>query len=106
DVARLTAAATELTAGVPLSVAVRFADADLRHVAGDALTLFRWDVAQQQWLPLVTATALDQQTASAGTQEFGIFQLQGPLRCADDASEPDDSDYAATVIFAGAERSE
>ena len=105
DVAQLTATAAELTAGVPLSVAVRFADADLRHVAGDALTLFRWDVAQQQWLPLVTATALDQQTASAGTQEFGTFQLQGPLRCADDASEPDDSDYAATVIFAGAEPS-
>ena len=105
DVAQLTAAAAELTAGVPLSVAVRFADADLRHVAGNALSLFRWDVAQQQWLPLVTATASEQQTASAGTQEFGIFQLQGPLRCADDTSEPDDNDYAATVIFADDEPS-
>ena len=64
---------------------------------------FRWDVAQQQWLPLLSATDMEQQTASAGTLGFGTFQLQGPLRCADDASEPDDNDYAATVIVPGDE---
>ncbi|HRW49492.1 MAG TPA: peptidoglycan DD-metalloendopeptidase family protein [Caldilinea sp.] len=103
DVAQLTVAVAELTAGLPLSIAVRYADADLRHVASDALSLFRWDVAQQQWLPLLSATDMEQQTASAGTLEFGTFQLQGPLRCADDASEPDDNDYAATVIVPGDE---
>lgn len=105
DVTALTTSAGELTAGMPLSLSVRYAHADVRHVATDALALFRWDAGQQQWQPLATQNRADQQTLAANSLDFGVFQIQAPLRCPADDSEPDDSYYAATPIDAGSEAS-
>lgn len=105
DFAALTTTVGELTAGTPLSLTVSYADSDLRHALPDAFTLFRWDAGQQQWQALATQDSAQEKFLSANTSDFGIFQVQAPLRCPTDDSEPDDSNYAATPIDAGAQPS-
>lgn len=105
DVAALTGGVGELTAGTPLSIAVRFSAVDTRHVVTGMVGLHRWDDVQQQWLALSTHTDAEKQVLSANTQEFGMFQVQAPLRCPADENEPDDSYYAATPIDVGMEAS-
>lgn len=85
----------------PLTIHISLEDLDLRHLALEQLTIYRWTSTAHARVPLPTTVNKEDMTVSAKTDRLGNFDLQGPLLCPQDGWEPDDSYFAAVPLDAG-----
>ena len=62
------------------------------------LVIHHWDETIQTWIPLITTIDSTNQQVSAQTTQPGYFDLQGPLVCPADLSEPNDNYNSSSVV--------
>lgn len=84
----------------PIMLTVEYPDALLHHLNEDALQIRYWNKTTSTWLPLPTTIDKVNKTATAETIQLGAFDVQAPLRCASDITEPDDNHKAALELAA------
>lgn len=82
----------------PISIQVNFNSDDVAHINLNKLSIYKWEDAVDEWVPL--PTELDQVNHIARTQttDTGIFDLKGPLICIEDQTEPDDNFRTASPV--------
>ncbi len=82
----------------PLTVTVAYTDSEMLHLDKDRLGVYRWSANDMAWVGLTTTLQANQNQVMAQTNEIGNFDLQAPLLCPADTSEPDDGVYVAKPI--------
>jgi len=92
------ARAAEMTVTQPITLTVTYSDTDVLHLDVSQLSLQRWDEGANAWQPLSATLSLSDRVITATTDTLGNFDLQAPLLCPDDTTEPDDSYDSAVVI--------
>lgn len=82
----------------PVTIEIDYSEADLLHLNESQLAIYWWDETNSEWEMLPTTVNTSQKRATAQTTQTGNFDLQAPLLCQFDVSEPDDDYYTATSI--------
>lgn len=82
----------------PVTVAVTYEVTETLHLDVNQLEIYRWNETNTTWITLPTTVDTNQKQAIAPTTEIGNFDLQAPLLCPADISEPDDNYYGAKAI--------
>lgn len=82
----------------PVTVTVGYTDSEILHLDENQLTINRWNSDTNSWLTLPTNVDINQNQATAQTTDVGNFDLQAPLLCQGDTTEPNDSYYAASQL--------
>jgi len=80
------------------TVAVDYPSATLKHLDEAQIALLRWDESAEQWTSLPTEVDTPNNRLVAMTAEFGNFDVQAPLLCPQDVTEPDDDPLAAVTL--------
>jgi len=93
---------TTAASGEPITFVVEYPVALLHHLNENELHLARWDEVGGVWLPLPTIVDKVNKTLTAESMEFGAFDVQAPLICPADVTEPDDNGKAAIELMPGA----
>ena len=91
-------ARTTTTSGEPITLVVEYSDSLLHHMNENAIHLAWWDEVGGFWVSLPTTVDKANKTLTAESMEFGAFDVQAPLLCPADATEPDDNPKAAIEI--------
>ena len=79
----------------PVTVTVSYSDTAVLHLNESLLTIKRWDEINNAWISLSTTVNTNLNQAEAQTTETGNFDMQAPLVCPADITEPNDDYYAA-----------
>lgn len=77
----------------PLTVTVSYRQEDLRHLDEEALGLFWLNEETGQWEMQESVVDRDNAVVTAQTTKMGSFDLQAPLLCPGDETEPYDDEF-------------
>ncbi|OGO27791.1 MAG: hypothetical protein A2Z16_01845 [Chloroflexi bacterium RBG_16_54_18] len=83
----------------PITVTVPYTDTNILHFDESQLAIYLWSEAIDDWEQLPTTVDTTLNTATAQTLDIGHFDLQAPLLCPGDNTEPSDSYNSATNMF-------
>lgn len=99
---RASANVTSMSFSQPIALTVTYGIAETRHLDTTRLVVYRWDESGGSWLALPSTIDLGLRQVAAQTTEMGEFDLQAPLLCSADSTEPDDNyDTALTLSTDG-----
>jgi hypothetical protein len=62
------------------------------------LAIYHWSDNSNLWMPLTSTVNISSSQVSAQTTEIGAFDVQAPLLCPADSSEPDDIVTIAKIV--------
>jgi murein DD-endopeptidase MepM/ murein hydrolase activator NlpD len=91
-------ATSSFTPTQPITLTATYTETAVRHLDVSQLSLYRWNEGSETWETLATAVNPTQRQVTGQTTELGEFELQAPLLCPSDSTEPDDSYNAAPVV--------
>ena len=75
----------------PVTIQVSYQDEETTHINIDQLAIYQWSETNLMWEKLASTVDTTQNTVTANTTKAGKFNLQGPLLCSQDNSEPNDN---------------
>lgn len=84
----------------PVSINIRYSADEVRHLDTSQIIIHILDEVSNTWIPLPTSLDQNLKEATAQTSAAGIFNLQAPLLCPADHSEPNDTYDASTLLSA------
>lgn len=82
----------------PVSINMNYEPAQVRHSNLNSLEIYEWDEIGKTWNPITTTVDNSAREATAQSFDTGMFQLQAPLLCPADSTEPDDTFDTAMSI--------
>lgn len=85
----------------PVTLTATYNVSATRHLDPSQLAIYRWN-GVSTWLPLTSTVDLSNTQVTATTMDIGNFDVQAPLLCPTDVSEPDDAaEYAQPILTDG-----
>ena len=75
---------------IPVTVTVNFSATQLSHLIPDQAKIYWFDSASSDWVEQTTTLDLENHIATALVSQEGYFDLQAPLICPTDVTEPAD----------------
>lgn len=80
-----------------IAIIMHYDEEQLSHLDEDSLSLVQWNPENSQWDALVGTLDTSDNQVTGSTSEFGVFDLQAPLICPEDATEPNDTPYSSAT---------
>lgn len=82
----------------PISISVNYPASTMAHLEEQEVKLVRWDEVASKWLVLPTTVDTANHSLIGEATEMGHFDIQAPLICPADVTEPDDDPLGAIVL--------
>ncbi len=82
----------------PVTITASYSVTSTQHLNLNQLAMYRWSNTSSTWVGLTSTVNISNNQVTAQTTDIGSFDLQAPLLCLADSSEPDDTVEAAKTI--------
>ncbi|MCL4559772.1 MAG: choice-of-anchor C family protein [Chloroflexi bacterium] len=83
----------------PVNINIRYGTDEIPHLDTSKINIYRLDEISGSWVALPTSLNYTLKEANAQISNMGIFNLQAPLLCPTDHSEPNDTYNTSTEIY-------
>ena len=90
----------------PISVSVDYSASAMAHLDEQQLVLVQWDEVNAQWLVLPTTVDAANNSLIGEATDIGHFDIQAPLICPTDITEPDDDPLGSVALVMGVQSAE